>query len=114
MIYEFFGIGIIQVIGNVKHPCSICLKGVGVNSIRCTQCIQWVHARCSKVKGSLKNIEQGWPTFEARVQQKEKSKPWGLYPRNSFITMNVASIHNFMNLPLKKGFRYLTIIRETL
>ena len=35
---ESFGTGTTQVIGNVKHPCSVCLKGVGVNSIRCTQC----------------------------------------------------------------------------
>ena len=50
----------IQVVGNVKHPCSVCLKGVGVNSIRCTQCVQWVHARCSRVKGSLKNVESSF------------------------------------------------------
>ena len=49
---ESFGTGTTQVIGNVKHPCSVCLKGVGVNSIRCTQCV-----RCSRVKGSLKNVE---------------------------------------------------------
>ena len=57
---ESFGTAITQVIGNVKHPCSVCLKGVGVNSIRCTQCIQWVHARCSRVKDSLKNIESSF------------------------------------------------------
>ena len=34
---ESFGTGTTQVIGNVKHPCSVCLKGVGVNSISCTQ-----------------------------------------------------------------------------
>ena len=50
---ESFGTGTTQVVGNVKHPCSVCLKGVGVNSIRCTQ---WVHARCGRVKGSLKKI----------------------------------------------------------
>ena len=37
---ESFGTGITQVIGNVKHSCSVCLKGVVVNSIRCTQCIK--------------------------------------------------------------------------
>ena len=52
-----FGTGTTWVVGNVKYPCSVCLKGVGVNSIRCTQCIQWVHARCSRVKDSLKNVE---------------------------------------------------------
>ena len=57
---ESFGRGTTHVVGNVKHPCSVCLKGVGVNSIRCTQCVQWVHARCSRVKGSLKNVESSF------------------------------------------------------
>ena len=54
---ESFGTGTTQVVGNVKHPYSVCLKGVGVNSIRCTQCVKWVYARCSRVKCSLKNVE---------------------------------------------------------
>ena len=29
-------------------------------SIRCIQCIQWVHARYSRVKGSLKNVESSF------------------------------------------------------
>ena len=57
---ESFGTGTTQVVGNVKHPYSVCLKGVAVNSIRCTQCIQWVHASCSRVKGSLKNVESSF------------------------------------------------------
>ena len=57
---ESFGTGTTQVVGNVKHPCSVCLKGIGVNSIRCTQCVQWVHARCSRVKGSLKKVESSF------------------------------------------------------
>ena len=57
---ESFGTGTTQVIGNVKRPCSVCLKGVGVNSIRCTQCVPWVYARCSRVKGSLKNVESSF------------------------------------------------------
>ena len=55
-----FGTGTTQVVGNMKHPCSVCLKGIGVNSIRCTQCVQWVHARCSRVKGSLKKVESSF------------------------------------------------------
>ena len=35
---ESFGTGTTQIVGNVKYPCSVCLKGVGVNSIRCTVC----------------------------------------------------------------------------
>ena len=57
---ESFGTGTTQVVGNVKHPYSVCLKGVGVNSIRYTQCIQWVHARCSRVKSSLKKVESSF------------------------------------------------------
>ena len=60
VIFESFGTDIIQVVGNMKHPCSVCLKGVGVNSIRCTQCVQWVYARCSRVKGSLKKVESSF------------------------------------------------------
>ena len=52
--------GITKVVGNVKHSCSVCLKDVDVNSIRCTQCVQWVHARYSRVKGSLKKIESSF------------------------------------------------------
>ena len=58
---ESFDTGTTQVVGNVKYPpCSVCLKGVDVNSIRCIQCVQWVHARCSRVKGSLKKVENSF------------------------------------------------------
>ena len=36
-----------------KFPCSVCSKGVGSNSIQCTKCKLWVHARCSHIKGNL-------------------------------------------------------------
>ena len=55
---ESFSTGITQVVGNVKHPCSVCLKGVGVNSIRLTQCVQWVYARCRRCKGELSEFRQ--------------------------------------------------------
>ena len=38
-----------------KHPCGICFKGVGSNSIYCGQCKHWIHHRpCSGIKGRLK------------------------------------------------------------
>ena len=40
-----------------KWPCTVCGKGVGSNSIRCTGCSGWVHKRCSGVKGSLVRAE---------------------------------------------------------
>ena len=36
-----------------KFPCSVCLKGVGRNSILCPVCKCWVHVNCSGLKGQL-------------------------------------------------------------
>jgi len=41
------------VIKSGKHPCGMCGKGVGGNSIKCLKCKQWIHKRCSNVKGPL-------------------------------------------------------------
>ena len=76
---ESFGTGTTQVVGNVKHPCSVCLKGVGVNSIRCTQCVQWVHARCSRVKGSLKNVESSFICRRCKGELSETRQVNGLH-----------------------------------
>ena len=38
---------------NGKFPCSVCLKGVGRNSILRPACKCWVHAKCSGLKGQL-------------------------------------------------------------
>ena len=40
-----------------KWPCGVCGKGVGRNSIICTQCGKWIHKRCSGVKGSLESCK---------------------------------------------------------
>ena len=37
----------------VRQSCSVCLKGVGRNSILCPACKCWVHAKCSGLKGQL-------------------------------------------------------------
>ena len=34
-------------------PCAVCRSGVGVNSIQCSQCMYWVHKKCSGVRGRL-------------------------------------------------------------
>jgi DNA-directed RNA polymerase subunit RPC12/RpoP len=36
-----------------KFLCSICRKGVGRNSILCSDCGKWVHKKCSGMKGRL-------------------------------------------------------------
>ena len=51
-------------------PCAVCGRGVGVNSIRCTQCEDWVHARCSGVGGPLAGREADYvcpPCLGVRV-----------------------------------------------
>ena len=34
-------------------PCAVCRSCVGVNSIQCSQCMYWVHKKCSGVRGRL-------------------------------------------------------------
>ena len=36
-----------------EWPSAVCGKSVGSSSMQCTICQQWVHKRCSGVKGSL-------------------------------------------------------------
>ena len=40
-----------------KWSCGVCGKGVGRNSIHCTQCGKWIHKRCSGVKGSSESCK---------------------------------------------------------
>ena len=37
-----------------KYPCGVCKKGVGANSILCKGCGKWIHKKCSKCPGKLK------------------------------------------------------------
>ena len=46
------GAGIVEKVG--KDQCSVCRKGVGRNSILCTQCRLWVHKKCCGISGRLK------------------------------------------------------------
>jgi hypothetical protein len=36
-----------------EHPCGVCRKGVGRNSIFCVECHRWVHKRCSGISRVL-------------------------------------------------------------
>ena len=38
-----------------EHSCGVCRKGVGCNSIMCTECLGWVHKRCSGISGRVKS-----------------------------------------------------------
>jgi len=50
-----------------KWPCGVCGKGVGTNSIRCTNCQCWIHRKCSGLKGRLSSYEATF-TCKACVQ----------------------------------------------
>ena len=36
-----------------KYPCDVCQAGMGKNAIQCGGCRQWVHKKCSGIKGPL-------------------------------------------------------------
>ena len=38
-----------------EHPCGVCRKGVGKNSILCVKCLKRVPKRCSGISGKLKS-----------------------------------------------------------
>jgi len=40
----------------VKWLCGICGRGVGNNSVQCTSCQEWVHRKCSVIKGSMYKV----------------------------------------------------------
>jgi len=43
-----------------KWPYGVCKKGVGNNSILSHGCKKWIHKRCNRVKGSLRNASQSF------------------------------------------------------
>ena len=36
-----------------EFPFAVCRNGVGVNSVQCSQCMLWVHKKCSGIRGKL-------------------------------------------------------------
>ena len=34
----------------------VCCRGIGGNSIQCTSCQNWVHKKCSGIKGSMSKM----------------------------------------------------------
>ena len=51
-----------------KYPCGVCKRGVGNNSIYCHYCKNWVHHRCSGMKGRLRPD----PNYKCRTCSKER------------------------------------------
>ena len=51
-----------------RWPCAVCGKGIGANSIQCTDCCGWVHKRCSGDRCPLVNIQ----SFRCRICLREE------------------------------------------
>ena len=47
------GLGLDLLRDSGAFPCAVCRSGVGVSSIQCSQCMYWVHKKCSGVRGRL-------------------------------------------------------------
>ena len=69
-----------------EYPCGICRKGVASNSIRCVECLRWVHQRCSRISGKLKTetwemkvLERMMVRWMCRVSLKDRKHSVDLY-----------------------------------
>ena len=34
-----------------EHPCEMCRRGIGINSIYCIDCAHWIQKKCSGIHG---------------------------------------------------------------
>ena len=46
-----------EIVKTGRWPCAVCGKGVGANSIQCTDFCGWVHKRCSGARCPLMTIQ---------------------------------------------------------
>ena len=49
-----------MIVNSGKWPCGVCGKGLQANSVQCTLCKQWIHKRCSGVRGDLSRVADGF------------------------------------------------------
>lgn len=54
-----------------RWPCAVCGKGVMANSMQCTKCHDWVHKKCSGIRGSLMKERH---TFECKTCLRSSSE----------------------------------------
>ena len=48
------GVGLDVLVDEGAFPCAVCRKGVASNSICCSKCLLWVHKKCSRISGRLR------------------------------------------------------------
>ena len=61
-----------------KWPCGVCGKRVQANSVQCTICIQWMHKRCSGVRGDLSLVADGFTCKRCDGTIQEADLAWDL------------------------------------
>ena len=52
-----------KIVKTGRWSCAVCRKGVGANSIQCSDCCGWVHKRCSGARCPLVTIQ----SFRCRI-----------------------------------------------
>ena len=52
-----------EIVKTGRWPCAVCGKGVGANSIQCSDCCGWVQKRCSGARCPLVTIQ----SFRCRI-----------------------------------------------
>ena len=52
-----------EIVKTGRWPCAVCGKGVGANSIQCSDCYGWVHKRCSGARCPVVTIQ----SFRCRI-----------------------------------------------
>ena len=57
-----------SVITSGEYPCGVCGRGVGANSILCSECGKWVHKRCSGLQSVILARDYVCPTCIRRRQ----------------------------------------------
>ena len=78
-------------------PCGVCGTGVGASSVRCTQCLKWVHRRCSGVSGSLSVASVDFKCKRCR----------GLLPAPSMVSDGVSLVVEGERYGVVSSFPYL-------
>jgi hypothetical protein len=49
-------VGAGEVVKSEKFSCSVCSKGLGANSVKCTSRSSWIQKRCSDICGMLTSV----------------------------------------------------------
>jgi len=79
-----------------RWPCAVCRTGVGVNSVLCSSCGKWVHAKCSGMGRRVKRQAD----FVCRVCA-------GNGGGQSVVSETVVEVGDGVGLEKVKSFRYL-------